>query len=410
MTITVDQSSNVQFDPVSRKLLESILQRLEQQADHVKSVHVLPNFSVDTDISLKLGNGPIAQGLVVCVAKSYTLGPEDRQWFHPSIARGRSVFAVEHPLSKAQLVSVQLDGANSSVGEYTISKPDDFGCEQTEHRIVVDVSEEEMLLPLYKKWIQQGVTAGDVDKQWKRMKFGDTYSIIAKTEHMRHELAQVIAPGCQLVMTDTVNAVLSDIEHVYFTNNVTRASNEKSILMKSSALGGYRMYNALDSKHRFYPATLGTSSNYYSWTQMTPQNCARIENTCSWSGSLTFNTQVMTPPIISANNIRALEDEYALTFQDTLAMRMSTFSGSDAFLDKLSPENIYKLEPAPEHIQTANDYITAPVNMEHPVMSNLMNNIQAIQRKFPNFHLFNPQYMEGARFKIPREIYKNIAN
>lgn len=409
MPITVEKSPNIQFDQTSTNLLESILERLEQQADHVKSVHVLPNFSVDMDTSLKLGTGLIAQGLVVCVAKSYKLGPEDTQWFHPSIARGRSVFAVENPLSKAQLSSLELDGANSSVGEYTISKPDDFGCEQIEHRVVVDVSEEEMLLPLYKKWIQQGITAGDIDKQWKRMKFGDTYSIISKTEAMRYELAQTIAPGCRLVMSDTVNAVLSDIENIYFTNNVVRASKENSILMKSSALGGYRMYNVLESKHRFYPASLGTSSNYYSWEQMTPQNCARIENTCSWSGNLAFNTQVMTPPAISAKSIRALEDEYSLTFQDTLAMRMSTFSGSDAFIDKLAPEDIYKLEPSPEHIQAANNYITAPVDMEHPVMNKLMNNIQEIQRKFPDFHLFNPKYMEGNRFKIPREVYKDIA-
>lgn len=409
MPFTVDKSSNVQFDQTSTKLLDSIIQRLEQQADQVKSVHVLPNFSVDMDTSLKLGNQHIAQGLVVCVTKSYKLGPKDMQWFHPSIARGRSVFAVENPLSKTQLASVQLEGANSSVGEYTISKPDDFGCEQVEHRIVVDVSEEEMLLPLYKKWIQQGVTAGEVDKQWKRMKFGDTYSIISQTEDMRHKLAKSIAPECQVIMSDTVNAVLSDIEHIYFTNNAARASKDDNILMKSSALGGYRMYNTADSKHRFYPASLGTSPDYYSWAQMTPQNCARIENTCSWSGNLAFNTQVMTPPAISSKSIRALEDEYSLTFQDTLAMRMSTFSGSDAFLDKLAPEDVYKLEPAQEHMQNANDYITAPVNMEHPVMSKLMNNIQAIQRKFPNFHLFNPKYMEGQRFKIPREVYKHIS-
>jgi hypothetical protein len=409
MPITVDKSSNVQFTQASTKLLDSIVQRLEQQPDHVKSVHVLPNFSVDADTSLKLGNGPIAQGLVVCVAKSYTLGPEDMQWFHPSIARGRSVFAVEQPLSKAQLASVQLDGANSSVGEYTISKPDDFGCEQIEHRVVVDVSEEEMLLPLYKRWIQQGITAGEIDKQWKRMKFGDTYSIIAKTEAMRHEIAQSVAPGCQLVTSDTVNAVLSDTEHIYFTNNAVRVSAENNILMKSSALGGYRMYNVSESKHRFYPASLGTSANYYSWAQMTPQNCARIENTCSWSGNLAFNTQVMTPPAISATSIRALEDEYSLTFQDTLAMRMSTFSGSDAFVDKLAPGDIYNLEPSPEHIKAAKSYITAPVNMEHPVMNELMHNIQAIQRKFPGFQLFNPKYMEGKRFKIPREVYKEIA-
>ena len=185
MPITVQKSSAVQLNEASEKALQSILAQLEKQEEHVKSVHVLPNFSIDTDMTLKLGETPIAQGLVVCVAKSYKLGPEDSMWFHPSIARGRSVFALQAPLSKAQLASVKIGGTNSSVGEYTIASPDEFGCEQVEHRLVVDVSEEDMLLPLYNKWIQQGLTAGDVEKQWKRMKFGETYSIIAKTDALR---------------------------------------------------------------------------------------------------------------------------------------------------------------------------------------------------------------------------------
>ena len=108
MTITIKKSPNVQLTEASSNLLDSIVARLGEQEEHVKSVHVLPNFSIDTDTTLKLGGAPIAQGLVVCVAKEYKLGPEDMMWFHPSIARGRSVFSLTKPLSKAQLASGSL--------------------------------------------------------------------------------------------------------------------------------------------------------------------------------------------------------------------------------------------------------------------------------------------------------------
>lgn len=409
MTITIKKSPNVQLTEASSNLLDSIVARLGEQEEHVKSVHVLPNFSIDTDTTLKLGGAPIAQGLVVCVAKEYKLGPEDMMWFHPSIARGRSVFSLTKPLSKAQLASVNLTGTNSSVGEYTISRPDDFGSEQIEHRLVVDVSDEDMLLPLYNRWIQQGLTAADVQKQWKRMKFGDTYSIVAKTEALRAELAAKIAPNSTLISSDTVNAVLSDIENIYFTNAVVRANAERSVLVKFSALGGYRQYTANQTTQRFYPATLGTSDTYYTWDQMNEQNCARIEQACSWPGDLTFNTQIMTPPAIPSKNLRAVEDEFSLTHQDTLAMRLSSFSASDSFVDQIEPANLFKLEPSPKHIKTANNYITAPVSMTHPVMSKLMNNLKDVQQKYPDFQLFNPKFMSGDRFKIPREVYKLIA-
>lgn len=409
MPISIEKSPNVQLNETSEKLLESIVARLEQQEDHVKSVHILPNFSVDTDTTLKLGEAPIAQGLVVCVAKSYKLGPEDKQWFHPSIARGRSVFALSEPISKASLTGVEIAGTNSSVGEYTISRPDDFGCEQTEHRLVVDTSEDDMLMPLYNRWVQQGLTAGEVEKQWKRMKFGDTYSIIAKTEALRSELANTIAPNCTQIASDTVNAVLSDIENIYFTNNVVRANSDQTVLVKFSALGGYRLYNANNSSQRFYPATLGSSETYYSWDQMNPANCARIEQSCSWAGDLKFNTQVMTPPSVPSKCLRAVEDEFSMTHQDTLAMRVSAFSSSDSFVDKIAPAELYKLEPSPGHIQSANNFITAPVSMDHPVMHKLMNNIKEVQKQYPDFQLFNPKFMNGDRFKIPRKVYKLIA-
>lgn len=409
MSITVEKSPHALFDETSTNLLNKIVARLEQQAELVKSVHVLANFSVDTDASLKLGQQPIAQGLVVAVKKGYKITEEDQSWFHPSIARGRSVFALNEPLTAAQLKANELTGVNGSVGEYLISRPDEFGCEQLEHRLVVDTSEEDMLLPLYKKWVQQNATAGDVDKQWKRMKFGDTYSVTTKTMQARRDLANKIAPGCKEIMSDTVNAVLSDTEHIYFTNNAILAGGGTDILVKTSALGGYRQYGVTEAKKTFYPATLGTANNYYSWDNMAPRNCARIENTCSWDGELTFNTQVMKPPAIAPKAVRGFEDEYALTHQDTLAMRISHFSPSDAFVDKMDPKDVFKLHPSPEKVSHATDFISAPATMSHPVMNKMMAEMAVIQSKFPDFQIFNPKFMDGNRFKIPRSVYQYIA-
>ena len=52
-------------------------------------------------------------------------------------------------------------------------------------------------------------------------------------------------------MSDTVNAVLSDTEHIYFTNNAILAGEGTDILVKTSALGGYRQYGVTQTKKRF---------------------------------------------------------------------------------------------------------------------------------------------------------------
>ena len=76
MSIVVEKSQNVQFSKISQKTLDSILTRLEKQSEHVKSVHVLANFSIDTDATFQFGGTAIAQGLVVCVSKEYKFNEE----------------------------------------------------------------------------------------------------------------------------------------------------------------------------------------------------------------------------------------------------------------------------------------------------------------------------------------------
>ena len=407
MTIAVSKSSLVRSDTHADQALQNVLNRLEVQAEHVKNVFVLANFSIDKLASLQRGQ-TILQGLVVQVSKEYVLSEEDQSWFHPEIASGRSVFKVSRLISSRDLKKLDLDGIQSSVGSYTVSRPDDFGCETVEQYIIVDSSATESLQGLYHKWLTTGVTAGDIDKQWKRMNFNESYGITKATENLRAQIAKTLCKSAELFYSDTTHSVLSDSTSVYFTNNVVKQQDTVN-LIKSSALGGYRTYKCNNDSIRFLPATLGQANQYYSWSSLTPQNCARIEKACSWEGPMKFNANVMTPPSISGPQIRQMEDEYELSFRDTLTMNAAKFAATDSVRDAMLPTDVLALTPNSEHMSTAETFITTPVDFEHPVLKKLMENIEQIQASFPEFKIFNPKLMKNGRIKIPKEIYRELA-
>ena len=395
------------MDSSTTNALQNVLDILKIQDTRVKKVSVLANFSIDKIASLEHGQ-QIVQGLVVQVSKDYKMSSADMAWFHPEIGSGRSVFEVDQYVQQSKLTAMNLDGLQSSVGEYSISHPDEFGCEEVQHHIVVDTSCTSTLQSLYKKWLTTGMSAGEIDKQWKRMKFDNVHGIPQATQEMRQQIAREISPTAKLVYSDTIRSVLSDTSSVYFTNNVVKEENN-GILVKSSALGGYRMYSSNNESIRFYPATLGTAANYYSWSAMAPKNCERIEKSCSWGGELTFNVAVMMPPAITGKDIRKMEDNYEMSFRDTLTMNNARFSPSDKIRDSMPPSDMVSLHPGPEHSSSSQSFISAPVSVEHPVLKNLLNNLHSIGQQFPNFQLLNPAIIQGGRLHIPQEIYKQFA-
>ena len=410
MTFSVEKSAHALKDEDSKAALEMVLERLNVQAEHVKSVTVMANFSVDREASMFFDLPLVVQGLVVQVDKDYVMGPEDAMWFHPAVAKGRSLYAVTSSLSRTH-ISQELEGFNSSVGEYTITSPDEFGSENQKHRVVVDSSADHFLRPIYNKWLQSGITAGALDTEWKRTKFDGTVSVSKRVEAMRHAMGMAADSKSKLVYSDIVNNVLSDTTSVYFTNHaVMKPVDSQRILIQTSALGGYRTYNARNQNKRFYPATLGNKAEYYSWDQMSDNNCRRIARACSWAGDLTFNTHVMRQPSISHKQLRTFEDEYELSLDDSLLMRLAHFSSSDKVLDKLSPKELVMVSPTPAQSSEASEFISAPVNMDHVVLQSLMNDITQIQKQFPSFQLFNPKFMKGGRLQIPRDVFEHLAN
>ena len=404
MSFPVTKSSVIKFDNATTAALESVLTTLNKQSQHVKSVSVLANFSVDHETTLARNVPVVVQGLVVQTTKEYKLSEEDQSWFHPCVTKGRSVYSIQQSVAKSSLQELDLETIGNSVGEFSISRPDEFGCEQTEHRLVVDVSAEKTFESAYNKWLQEGITAGELDAEMKRMKFGNTYSVATHVEELRNNIAEQVSTDAKLIHSDMSHGILSDLSSVYFVNAVVKTS--PSILVKSSSLGGYRMYNTHDSKQKFYPSNLGKSDTFYSWDELSPQNCAKITDTCMWKGSLSANAQVMRP--LSIKSPKQMEEEYNISLNDTLKMTHCAFSPSDSFIDNIDPADLLRITPTSAQDHKASDSMSAPFNMEHPVLHKLMNNIHDIQAKFPNFKLFNPKVVSGGRITLPREVYKNV--
>ena len=404
MSFPVTKSSVIKFDNATTAALESVLTTLNKQSQHVKSVSVLANFSVDHETTIARKVPVVVQGLVVQTTKEYKLSEEDKSWFHPCVTKGRSVYSIQKSVAKSSLQELDLETIGNSVGEFSISRPDEFGCEQTEHRLVVDVSAEKTFESAYNKWLQEGITAGELDAEMKRMKFGNTYSVATHVEELRNNIAEQVSTDAKLIHSDMSHGILSDLSSVYFVNAAVKTS--PSILVKSSSLGGYRMYNTHDSKQKFYPSNLGKSDTFYSWDELSPQNCAKITDTCMWKGSLSANAQVMRP--LSIKSPKQMEQEYNISLNDTLKMTHCAFSPSDSFIDNIDPADVLRITPTSAQNRTASDSMSAPFNMEHPVLHKLMNNIQDIQAKFPNFKLFNPKVVSGGRITLPREVYKNV--
>ena len=405
MSITVEKSPVITMNSEMNEALEGVMATLSKQSEHVKSVTVLPNFSVDKEAGLLNQNsGVVVQGLVVQLSKEYKFSPEDAAWFHPDVARGRSIFKLDAPVAKSVLQNLALANGNNSVGTYQVSTVDEFGCEQIENHLIVNTSAKELLTEKYDEWLQSGVTAGELDTQWKRMKFDNAYSIVKKTEALRTAMAQKVSKTATLVHSDMTHSVLSDVQSVYIANAAVRTASKS--LVKSSALGGYRMYNVTKKDSKFLPANLGASSTFYAWSDLSAQNCQRIVNTCSWKGELPWNAQVMQAPAVK--NIKAMEEELAIMLSDTFKMRHCAFSASDDISDHLAPEDVLRLTPTAEQSPNAVALIAAPLTMRHPVIQKLMANIESVQETFGDFQLFNPKYVSNGRLHISREIYEHI--
>jgi len=393
MSIKLIQYEASNFDAKTTEALGLVMQILKKQSELVEEVTVLSNFSIDSCSTLKYGQ-LVTQGLVVKVKPSYAMSKEDMSWFHPNIGAGRSLFSLKEPLSQSVLQSVEFENDNCSVGEYLSTTPDEFGSSEVSHHLVVDSAPN--FSSMYSSFLNSGFTAGEVQAQWKS-------NGRQESTHLRNRSVAGVV-NSDPMYSDTTSDILTDMHSIFFTNDVVK-QKDGELLMKSSALGGFRLYDLTSKTRMFYPATLGTSSNYYKWDAMKTQNVNRIAATCSWSADqeIPFNTQVMTPPALKGAAIRTMEDSYEMTGLTSLVMRLNHLSNDAAIIDKMAPADVLSLTP--EHNV---DSISAPIDSGHEVFQKLMANLVSIQQTCPEFQLLNPKFVKGGRLSLPLNVYKQI--
>ena len=90
--------------------LKTLEEHLQKQKNCVREVTILPNCSIDYDRTMHLQKKTLSkdikwvlQGVLVTVSPEYRLSYADAMWFHPEMAKGRSVFSIDKTVSKEDL-------------------------------------------------------------------------------------------------------------------------------------------------------------------------------------------------------------------------------------------------------------------------------------------------------------------
>lgn len=426
--------------------LKQLEEHLNKQKQYVKSVEILPNFSIDSERTIHLQktfnkNIPfVLQGLVVTLAAEYKLSEDDAMWFHPEMAKGRSVYTLKNSILRKNLKNItethHLSGTynkedpasispfNCDIGEYTESKIDDMGLSTESKRLIVNVSAEALTFPQWSQYLMGGENCSKVYENWNTMDMGKGKSILATSLYIRNLIASKILnvsvdeAKTLKVYHDEVNALYSDGHHVYFANHAVKNPKDENskLLVHMSALSGYELYS-VNSDKLFLPSNMGISSETFSWENMTPNQRQRVFNDCIWEGDESFNTYVLSPPCMKGAEKEKMELTYNLTNPSKFRMNLAKFS-SQPIRDYMDIDTLLKLTPTEKHLEGVNhDDLSArkkgsdiclQLDLEYEPFKKLIANIKEISKKYPDFKLFNEKIVDGEYIKIPREIVNNL--
>ena len=199
--------------------LKVLEERLNEQKDFVSSVTVMPNCSIDYDRTIHLQKTLseevkyVLQGVLVTVKPEYKLSFADAIWFHPEMAKGRSVYNIEKSLDKKSFDEIKeihhIDGEydkenpaalspfHCDVGEYSEISIDDMGLQSEKKQLIVNVSQEALTYSLWTQYLMTGEKVGNVYKNWTEMDMGNGKSIMDTSAYVRDLIAQKII-GCTL--------------------------------------------------------------------------------------------------------------------------------------------------------------------------------------------------------------------
>jgi hypothetical protein len=424
--------------------LKELEAQLNKQKDYVVAVTILPNCSIDYDRTIHLQKTLsekipwVMQGVLVTLKPEYKLSYADAIWFHPEMAKGRSVFTIDKEISKEQLNSIKelhhVDGDydkaspaalspfHCDIGEYNAVSIDDMGLETEQKHLVVNASMEALTYSLWTQYLMTGETVGKIYENWTTMDMGNGKSIMDTASHVRNQIARGILGATEIavndcrVYSDEVNALYSDGSSVYFSNHAIKTPKEDGgqILVHLSALGGYELYS-VESDELFIPSNMGLSSKTFNWDDMSTAQRHRIFSDCMWEGNEGFNTYVLKPPGMLATKKKDFENKYNLSSGTKLRMKRAKFS-SQPVRDFMDIGKLLKLTPLAEHLEGLSvehilrkgDKISIPLSLEYKPFSDLIAQFENIQKENPGFQLFNEKLVDGGYIKIPRDIISKL--
>tara|TARA_B100000214_G_C23962712_1_gene626113 strand:- start:538 stop:1875 length:1338 start_codon:yes stop_codon:yes gene_type:complete len=438
--------NSIHADDIPSDLQEALLDlenHLKKQQSNVKTVTILPNCSIDYDRTIHVQKTLsedikwVLQGVLVTVKPEYKLSYEDAMWFHPEMAKGRSIYSIDQDISREKLNSVKemhhIDGDydkedptnispfHCDVGEYDAITIDDMGLETIQKHLVVNCSFEALTYPLWTQYLMTGETIGKVYDNWTKMDMGNGKSIMDTSAHVRDAIAQKVLNTTmhdvsqRKIYSDEVNALYSDGHSVYIANHAVKTPKEDGgkILIHLSALSGYELYNSIKTDELFVPSNLGLSSKTFNWDDMSVAQRKRIFNDCIWEGNEGFNTYVLKPPGLVAQNKKAFENQYNLNQSSKLRMKVAKFS-SQPVRDFIDIGKLLKLTPLAAHMDgiTTQAYhgkdIRVPLSLNYQPFKDLINKFEELSKEHPNFQLFNSELIDGGYIKIPREIINKL--
>jgi hypothetical protein len=419
--------------------LKFLEQHLQKQKKHVQEVTILPNCSIDHDRTIHLQQTVskdikfVLQGVIVTLSPEYRLSYADAVWFHPEMAKGRSVYNLKTSITKEDLNKVReihhVDGKydkdepammspfHCDVGHYTSTEVDDMGLSSTNNRLIVNVSLEALTYPLWRQYLLTNELVGKVYENWTSMDMGNGKSIMDTSAHVRNEIVCKITNQTMhdtiktQIYSDQVNALYSDGANVYFTNHAVKTPKDVenvNVLLHNSALSGYEMYNT-KTEELFVPSNIGLSSKTFNWNDMSEQQRKRIFEDCTWEGDEGFNTYVLKPPALVSVKKKSFEQKYGLFNGYKLRMKIAKFS-SQPVRDFIEIGKLLKLTPleAPATHSRHGDNIELKMSLEYQPFSTLMNKFEKISKEHPEFQLFNTDLVSNGYIKIPREIIKKL--
>ena len=423
------------------KTLETLLTKQKQ---YVKEVVLLPNASVDKERALHLQKTLsqeikyVLQGVLVTVKPEYKLSYEDAIWFHPEMAKGRSVYKLTDSITQSDLDKIKeihhLDGKydkdncgslspfNCDVGEYSQTSVDDMGMVSTTKHLIVNVSQEALTYPLWSQYLMSGESCGKVYSNWNSMDMGNGKNLVETSLNIRNKIASVVM-NCtkskatsSCVYTDEINGLYSDGHSVYFANHAikTPKGDNARILVHVSALAGYEIYN-IKSDDLFVPSNLGLSEKIFDWDNMKLNQRKRIFNDCSWEGDEGFNTYVLSAPSMSSRDKENFELKYNLTNSSKFRMCRAKFS-SQPVRDIIDIGQLARLTPREDHLEgietqrpmNVGKEIRIPLSLSYEPLKKLVDNFEKISLEHPEFKLFNEKIVENGYIKIPREIINKL--